>query len=108
MLMNSFEVLRLGDRDERMPQCYFGDRGPEGPELDTGLYFTYQAVEAVAESASRYFTDGVAARQSKRPACRDPRPYLREPKKRTGLNVTMCWRLTALKNGHPTRRQSLE
>ena len=57
-LMNSFEVVRLEERDTLTiialleEEVFHIERG-------TGLFFTYQALEAVAESAERYFTEGV-------------------------------------------------
>lgn len=64
MLMNSFEVLRLGDRDERMLTAIMETEVLKA-EAETGLYFTYQAVEAVAQSAARYFSDGVPLDKAK-------------------------------------------
>jgi ATP-dependent Clp protease ATP-binding subunit ClpC len=64
MLMNTFEVLRLAERDERLLTAIL-ETEVLAVEAETGLYFTYPAVEAVAQSAVRFFSDGVPLDKAK-------------------------------------------
>ncbi len=58
-LMNSFEVLKIEEKDEASLIAILEDETLR-IEAKTGLFFTYQAIQAIAESAARFFSEGVA------------------------------------------------
>jgi ATP-dependent Clp protease ATP-binding subunit ClpC len=59
MLTNAFEVLRTSGKDELALVTVLEDEVLR-VEHASGVFFTYQAVEALAQSAARFFTEGVA------------------------------------------------
>ncbi len=64
MLMNSFEVMRVVEKDERALVMVLESEVAR-VERETGIFFTYPAVEAIAESAVRFFSEGVVLDKAK-------------------------------------------
>jgi ATP-dependent Clp protease ATP-binding subunit ClpC len=63
-LMNAFEVVRLEQEDEGSV-IFFLEEEILRMETRTSLFFTYQAVQAIAESAARFFSEGSAIDKAK-------------------------------------------
>jgi ATP-dependent Clp protease ATP-binding subunit ClpC len=57
-LVNTFEVIRIETEDDTSLAAIIEDDVAR-VEAQTGLFFTFQALESVAQSATRYFTEGV-------------------------------------------------
>lgn len=63
-LSNDFEVIRVTEKDAKLLVSILEDEVPR-TEAETGVVFTYQAVEALAESVGRYFADAVPLEKAK-------------------------------------------
>ncbi len=63
-LMSVFEIIKLEERSEASVMFALEDEVIR-IENQTGLFFTYRAVSGIAESASRFFSEGVAIDKAK-------------------------------------------
>ena len=63
-LSNGFEVIRVAEKDAKLLVSILEDEVPH-TEARTGVVFTFQAVEALAESVNRYFADAVPLEKAK-------------------------------------------
>ena len=63
-LMSVFEIIKLEERSESSIMFALEDEVIK-IENQTGLFFTYRAVQSIAESASRFFSEGVEIDKAK-------------------------------------------
>lgn len=64
LLMDAFEIIRLEEKDETSLVQILEDDVIR-IEGQTGLFFTYQAIQTIAQSAARFFNEGSAVDKGK-------------------------------------------
>lgn len=97
-LMNVFEIIKLEERSESSIIFALEDEVIR-IENQTGLFFTYRAVSSIAESASRFFSEGVAIDKAKDLLYEVP--ALMKSIKKTIVNKEDILSLVELKTGVP-------